>query len=381
MRGSASTGSSTPFFGRALTTGGRRHDLTRALGPAGLAHGHGRFALDLVGRAALVGEDVALVEPHLHTDASGRCLGLAEPVVDVGSQRVQRHPTLAVPLGPAHLRATEAARALHADAECTVLLGGLHRTLHGPSECHPAGELVGDTLSNQRSVEFGLLDLLDVELHLGVARDLGEPGAEAVGLAATAADHDAGTCGVHVDAELVARALDLDAADGGMGEVTHHVVADLPVLDHELAVLVAVGEPARLPLGGDAQAEPVRIDLLTHDAMNPRRQCRCRLLHRRWLSRRRRSRSRRHCCPRLRLRHLLRLRCCFGWRLRSLTRRGFVGGLVGIFFRALFVLRRLVRGVSCCRVSTASTSSSRSSSSWSWSWLAATRLARRSASC
>jgi hypothetical protein len=59
----------------------------------------------------------------------------------------------------------------------------------------------------------------DVELHLGVAGDLGEQGAQLVGLGAAAADDDARTGGVHVDAHLVTGALDLDAADGGVGQL------------------------------------------------------------------------------------------------------------------------------------------------------------------
>ena len=73
-------------------------------------------------------------------------LRLGVAVVDVGAQRVQRHPALAVPLLAAHLGATEAAAALHADALRAGLHRGLHRALHRPAERHAAGELVGDTL-------------------------------------------------------------------------------------------------------------------------------------------------------------------------------------------------------------------------------------------
>ena len=54
-----------------------------------------------------------------------------------------------------------------------------------------AGELVGDALRDERGVELGLLDLLDVEVDLRVAGDLEQPGAQAVGLGAAAADDDA----------------------------------------------------------------------------------------------------------------------------------------------------------------------------------------------
>ena len=126
---------------------------------------------------------------------------------------MQRHPALAVPLGAGHLGAAEAAGALHPDALGAGLLRGLHGPLHGPAEADAAGQLVGDALGDEGGVELGLLDLLDVELDLGVAGDLGQLGAQAVGLGAAAADDDARAGGVDVDAQAVAGALDLDAAD------------------------------------------------------------------------------------------------------------------------------------------------------------------------
>src|SRR5919107_1759547 len=78
----------------------------RALGPltALLARGEGLEGLALGTRAA----DVALVDPDLHADAAEGGPGLVDAVVDVRAERVQRHPTLAVELRPAHLGAAEA---------------------------------------------------------------------------------------------------------------------------------------------------------------------------------------------------------------------------------------------------------------------------------
>src|SRR5438093_1454214 len=83
---------------------------------------------------------VALVDPRLHADAAEGGLSLAEAVVDVGPQRVQRHPTLAVELLAAHLGTAETAGALHADALGTRLLHGLHGALHRSPEADSAGQ-------------------------------------------------------------------------------------------------------------------------------------------------------------------------------------------------------------------------------------------------
>src|SRR5450759_2627352 len=51
-----------------------------------------------------------------------------------------------------------------------------------------------------------------------------------------------------------------------MRELAAEVVADLPVLKEAVGVLLAVGEPPRLPVGGDAEPKPVRVDLLAHQS-------------------------------------------------------------------------------------------------------------------
>src|SRR5690606_5855910 len=228
-------------------------------------------ALARSGRGLLRGElllgDVALVDPHLHADAAEGRAGLEEAVVDVRAQRVQRHTTLAVELRPAHLRAAEAAGDLHADALGTGALRGLDALAHGATERDAARELLGDALRDELRVRLGVLHLEDVELHL-LARELLELAADAVGLGATAADDDARTRRVDVHADAVAGALDLDLGDARALETGAHELADLDVLTDVVAVplagLGAVGEPARPVVGGDAEAVPVRVDLLSH---------------------------------------------------------------------------------------------------------------------
>src|SRR5262245_6151231 len=229
-----------------------------------LADGHRRLPRDLVLDRAAVRQDVALVDPDLHADASERRTCLGEAVVDVGPQCVQRHATLAVPLLAAHLGAAEATRALHANPLRAGLHRGLHRALHRAPERHSPGELVGDTLRKQGRVDLGLLDLLDVELDLRVAADLPQTFAQALGLRAATTDDDAGSRGPHIDAQPIAGPFDLDASHRGPLQLAAQVVADLPVFDQLVAVFLLPRDPARLPIGRDAEPEPVRIDLLAH---------------------------------------------------------------------------------------------------------------------
>src|SRR5690606_4388511 len=208
-------------------------------------------------------DEVALVDPHLHADAAERGTGLEEAVVDVGAQRVQRDTAVAVVLGPGHLGTAETTGALHANA---LDLWRPHRRLdrlaHGTAERDTVGQLLGDALCDQLSIRLGVLHLEDVQLHL-LAGELLQRAADPVGLRTAAADHDAGTRGVDVHPDAVASALDLHLGDARPLHAGGQQLADLAVLTDVLGVLL-VGVPARLPVGGDAEPETVRVDLLAH---------------------------------------------------------------------------------------------------------------------
>ncbi len=176
---------------------------------------------------------------------------------------MQRHPTLTVELRTAHFRATEPARALHPDAlDAWALEGGLHALAHRPPEAHPVGQLLGNTLRDQLGVSLGVLHLKDVELNL-LAGELLQLAPDPVRLGAAATDHDARTGGVDVHPNPVPGALDLNLGDAGPLHALGHQATDGDVFLDVLGV-VLVGEPAALPVGGDTEAEPVRVYFLPH---------------------------------------------------------------------------------------------------------------------
>ena len=109
---------------------------------------------------------------------------------------------------------------------------------------------------------FGVLHLEDVQLHLLVCQ-LFQLAPDAVGFRPAAADHDAGPGRVDIDPDAIPRALDLDLGDAGTLHAFGHQPPDRHVLLDVIRVLL-VGEPPALEVGRDTEAEPVRVDLLTH---------------------------------------------------------------------------------------------------------------------
>src|SRR6185437_16046129 len=102
-------------------------------------------------------------------------------------------------------------------------------------------------------VHFVFREALDVGLQLFDVRAL-------------LADHHARTRRVDGDAALLVRALDDHAADAGLLQPFAQVAADLDVFLQQLSVFLLARVPTRVPGTVDAQAKPVRIDLLTHQA-------------------------------------------------------------------------------------------------------------------
>src|SRR5262245_47571579 len=227
----------------------------------------GRFAQTFVLGHWIVFHDLALEDPHLHAARAVGGLCGRYAVIDIGSQRMQRHTPLAVPLHARDFRAAEPSGAVDADALSAEPHGGLHRALHGAAEGHAALELLGDVVGDELGVDFRLPDLDDVEMDLGV-RVAREIRLQLFDVGALLADHNARTRGMNRDAALFVRPFDHDARYAGLFQLVLQVIADLDVLLQELAILLFARVPARIPGAIDAEPKPDRIDLLTHQAFS-----------------------------------------------------------------------------------------------------------------
>src|ERR1700735_5095452 len=146
--------------------------------------------------------DLALEDPDF--DAARAISGESggDAIIDVGAQRVQRHPAFAVPFDTGDFRAAQSAAAGDTDAQGAKAHRGLHRALHHPAERHAAFELLGDVLGHQLGVDFGFAYLDDVEMHL-VGGEFLDVGLQLFDIGALLADHYAGTGRVDGDAALL----------------------------------------------------------------------------------------------------------------------------------------------------------------------------------
>src|SRR5262249_3654117 len=208
---------------------------------------------------------LAAVDPGLDPDLPVRRVGLGEPVVDVGLQRVEREAPLLVPLRAGDFRPVQPAGAADLDPLGAEAQGRLDPLLHRAPERHAALELQGDRLGDELGVRLRPLDLDDVDVDLGLGPLL-ELVAQLVHFRAALADDDPRPGGLDVDLHPVGEPLDVHLGDACVREAALQLLAELDVLVQERLVLLG-REPARVPGAVETEPETVRMNFLTHAAL------------------------------------------------------------------------------------------------------------------
>src|SRR3954464_6939814 len=126
-----------------------------------VAFGH---ALVLSHRIVL--EDFALEDPDLDAAGAERRERGGYAVIDIRTQRVQRHATFAIPFHTRDFRTAQTTRAVDTNAFGAETHGRLHCPLHRTAERNAALELLRDRLGDQGRIELRLADFDDVDHHV-----------------------------------------------------------------------------------------------------------------------------------------------------------------------------------------------------------------------
>ena len=169
-------------------------------------------------------------------------MGDAFAVIDVGPERMEGHPALAIPLGTGDFGAAEASGAIDADAFGTKPHGRLNDALHGPADGNPALHLLGDVFGHQLGLDLGLADFDDVQVRLrpGHIRNLAP---KILDIDALLADNHARTRRMDGYAGLFRRPFDDDLGHAGLGQALEKKRPDLQILVQKIGV-VSIGVPA-----------------------------------------------------------------------------------------------------------------------------------------
>ena len=144
--------------------------------------------------------------------------------------------------------------------------------LHGPLNGLPRGAaerdlplyLVRNALRNQCCLKLGLTDFVDIHAD-AFARQVLELLPELLNALSAASDYHARPGRVNERANLARLSLKLNASNGGVTMLIDDVIPNLEVLLQIRSVLFrAIREPVRLPVTDVPEAEPKRVNLMTH---------------------------------------------------------------------------------------------------------------------
>src|SRR6185369_2415218 len=210
-------------------------------------------------------ENLAAIDPNLHTDLPKRRPRFGKTVIDVGTERVQRQLSLQVPLAASDFSAVQTPTDLDLDplrAKPQRLLDGLsHRT----SKSDALLELCRNLLGLQLCVQLGFVDLLNRNQHFP-SRLRRKVGLQLVDLSSLAADDDSRARGVDDDLQAIGGSLDIHVRYTGAGETLLEIAFELQVLEQKLAKLL-LRKPVRMPVFVVAESKTVWMNFLTHNLL------------------------------------------------------------------------------------------------------------------
>src|SRR4029077_17512154 len=209
-----------------------------------------------------LGHVFALIDPALYADDAVRGVGFGGAEIDIRAEGLQRQTALQVPLLAGDFCAVQAAGNANLDAFATKTQSRVNGFAHGAAEGHALFELQSDRFGDQRGVELRAMHFLNVDMHFALGALLHFL-LELVDFRALAADDDAGTRGVNAHDQRVGGALDIDAADARALEAALELTAQLHIFVKQIGV-IAVCIPPRPPRLVVAEAETVRVNLLSH---------------------------------------------------------------------------------------------------------------------
>src|SRR5579883_696057 len=140
--------------------------------PTSIAFGH-----FLVLRHRIVLHDLTFEDPDLHAAGTVGSECGSDAVIDVGAERVQWHPALAIPFHARDFGAAKPAGAVDADAAGAKPHCRLHGTLHGAAEGDAALELLRNGFGDKLLIELRLANFDNINNHVAVG-ELGDLAAQ-----------------------------------------------------------------------------------------------------------------------------------------------------------------------------------------------------------
>ncbi len=180
---------------------------------------------------------------------------------------MQRHLTLAVPLGARNVGASQTAGTANPNAFRTKVHGGLQGALHGAAEADSTLKLHGHIFSDKLGIQFRGTHLHDVDLDLGTATDLRNVVGHSLDLRTLPSNHEAGAGGVERHTHTVPGTLNDDLGKSCELQTAPEILTYSEVFVQLLLVVFAFGIPLGTPITVDDESESDGIYFLSHNTL------------------------------------------------------------------------------------------------------------------
>src|ERR1043166_2163821 len=164
---------------------------------------------------------------------------------------------------PRQFSAPQPSGATNLDSFGPEIHRGLDGFLHRPPERNTPFELHGHVLSDQLGVQFGGLNLHDINVNL-LAGHLAQPLFELVDFRAFAANHDARTGRQNGDPTAGGGALNQNPRHRSRLQLLLQHIADLAVFIEKFAEFLLLSIPLGAPVMSDRDSQTNWISFLTH---------------------------------------------------------------------------------------------------------------------
>ncbi len=122
--------------------------------------------LAYVGGEVAVAINLSAANPHFHPDTSVAGMSLGVGIINIGAEGVQGGSAFLVRFGTGDFGAVYAACNRYLDAFSTHAHAGLNGHLGRAAVRNTAFNLAGNSIGNQARIEFGALDLENIDLHV-----------------------------------------------------------------------------------------------------------------------------------------------------------------------------------------------------------------------
>src|SRR5574343_470253 len=206
---------------------------------------------------------VTLVNPDLDPDDAVGGQRFRGCIINVGTQRMERHTAFTVPLGTSDFCTVQAPGAHYLDTLSPQAHSVLHRTLHGTTEHDALFQLLSDRISNQLCINFRLANFFNRHMDRH-AHDALKIRTQLFDVFALFADNHTRTGGINGNTGIFGRTLDQDATHRSVSKLALQVFANLDIFVQHAGEVLAASVPARTPVLGDCQTEASRMNFLSH---------------------------------------------------------------------------------------------------------------------